>query len=132
MTSPFAIIFDLDGTLVDSLSDITAALNDALEAHGFGRAEVQQVRGWVGDGVPMLCRRAAPAADEATLEFMRQTFLNAYDRCCLNTSRLYPKIREILNELHDLGVPMAVLSNKPDAFTRRIVDALCGAGLFQV
>jgi len=126
----FAVIFDLDGTLLDSLDDLTDALNIALAAHGFPPAASAQVRGWIGSGVTILCRRALPNVDDDTIARVRDSLLRAYDSGCLNRSRWYPGIREMLRKLADSRTRMAVLSNKPDPLTQRIVDALADPGAF--
>lgn len=125
-----AVLFDLDGTLLDSLDDLAHALNDALVAHHRPPATAAQTRGWIGDGVTTLCRRAAPDADEATIDSMRKTLIQTYERCCLDRSRLYPGIADLLVALHARGVPMAVLTNKPDALALKIVAALTDARWF--
>ncbi len=123
--APRALIFDLDGTLVDSLIDITGALNEALTSLGFDAVDAARVRTWIGDGMLSLCTRAAaharaPHHIDALLIATRA----AYDTHCTRTTTLYPKMLETLDLLHDAGVPMAVLSNKPHAFVDRLVHHL--------
>lgn len=125
------VIFDLDGTLVDSLDDIAAALNHALVAHRFDPVSTAQVRRWVGDGATTLCRRAAPHAGEELIAALRADFADAYRRGCLDRTHFFPGVRATLAALHAARVPMAVLSNKPDEFTRLIVAALFEPGWFR-
>lgn len=125
-----ALLFDLDGTLVDTLDDLTAALNVALSAHGCAIVSRACVRRWVGDGAAELCRRAAPDADDARRTSVLSAFLQAYREGCLNATELYPGVRDVLIRLHRAGVPMAVLSNKPHEFTLRVVAALCPSEWF--
>lgn len=125
LEAPRAAIFDLDGTLVDSLNDIANAINEALSNIGLSQVASAQIRSWVGDGLPALCERAAThvnAADRSDqlLAEARCT----YDAHCTRTTRPYPNMLKTLDLLKSAGIPMAVLSNKPDPFVLRIVADL--------
>jgi phosphoglycolate phosphatase len=126
-----AVIFDLDGTLADSLGDIASAMNRTLEAHGFPVLPATAYQGFVGEGVRRLVERALPPGAES----MRDAFLAAYQadyaEHLLDETRLFPGIPPVLDALEAAGVPMAVLSNKSDGPTRRLVDALCGRWTFR-
>lgn len=122
---PRALLFDLDGTLVDSLDDIAAALNRALAARGLARATRDDIRRWIGDGAITLCRRAAPTLNDAAARDLLCDFEIAYRAGCLDRTRLYAGVHETLARLHAARVPMAVLSNKPDEFTQSVTAALC-------
>ena len=128
---PGGVIFDLDGTLADSLSDIASAMNRTLQAHGFPVHPVPAYRTFVGEGVRKLAERALPPGTEA----LREAFIAAYEadyaQHLLDETRLFPGIAEVLDRLQSAGVPVAVLSNKPDLPTRRLVDALCGRWQFR-
>ncbi len=126
------IIFDLDGTLADTLDDIASALNTALRSIGRPEAPRDVVRTWIGDGLPTLCRRALPDVDAETLQRFILTALDAYRRHPLDHTTLYPGIRELLDELHRRGVPMAVLSNKPHELTVKTVAGLHIGDRFRV
>jgi len=125
------VIFDLDGTLADSLADIAAAMNRTLRAHGFPEHPVSAYRTFVGEGVRKLAERALPSGTEA----LRAAFIAAYEadyaQHLLDETRLFPAIPGVLDALASAGVPVAVLSNKPDEPTRRLVDALCSRWQFQ-
>jgi phosphoglycolate phosphatase len=121
-----AAIFDLDGTLVDSLDDIATALNGALAALGGPTAPHDVVRHWIGDGLPELCRRALPGADEAAIHALIDAARRRYRGHSLDRTRPYAGIKPLLGRLRDRAVPMAVLSNKPHDLT---LDILRGLGL---
>lgn len=124
MTDQTAVIFDLDGTLIDSLLDIADALNETLVEHGRATASLEDVRQWIGDGLAQLCHRAWPEAEEARLaEFARETG-RRYQGRCLAQTRTYPNIRKMLELLRQAGVPLAVVSNKPEAMVRQVLEGL--------
>jgi len=127
---PRGVIFDLDGTLADSLEDIASAMNRTLAVHGFPVHPVSAYRTFVGEGVRRLVERALPAGSE----HLRDTFLAAYQadyaEHLLDATRLFPGIPGVLDGLSAAGVPMGVLSNKTDLPTRQMVEALCGRWRF--
>ena len=128
---PRGVIFDLDGTLADSLEDIASAMNRTLAAHAFPEHPVSDYRAFVGEGVRKLVERALPPGTEG----LRDAFLAAYQadyaEHLLDATRLFPGIPEVLDALQVRGVPVAVLSNKSDGPTRRLVEALCGRWAFR-
>ncbi|HVP60901.1 MAG TPA: HAD family hydrolase [Myxococcaceae bacterium] len=128
---PGGVIFDLDGTLADSLSDIASAMNRTLEAHGFPAHPVSAYRTFVGEGVRKLAERALPPGTEAVREAFIDAYQADYAEHLLDQTRLFPGITEVLDGLQSAGVPVAVLSNKPDLPTRRLVDALCSRWEFR-
>ena len=131
MHQPRAIIFDLDGTLIDSLDDIAAALNTALHERGRPSAQRDSVRRWIGDGLPALCRRAWPnATTEEMFEFTRAVGA-AYAAACTHFTRPYPNILPMLDLLRAQNVPMAVLTNKPHDLSVAILDSLDLARFFE-
>ena len=112
------LIFDLDGTLVDSLPGIAASLNRTLTAHGLPGHSDAAVRSFVGDGLRMLVQRAAPAgADPALLDSLVALFKKDYDLSWAQGTKAYPGIHNLLDELQKSGFPLAVLSNKTHDFT---------------
>ena len=117
-----AIIWDLDGTLLDTLQDLTASVNAALLAHGCPCRTREEVRRFVGNGVEKHMRRAMPEGDTA-VDFDRLffDFRAHYAGHCNDATAPYPGIMEALKELKQQGVPMAVVSNKLDP----AVKALC-------
>ena len=119
------LIFDLDGTLVDSLQGIAASLNHALGLSGLPTHTREAVRGFIGNGVKILIRRATPAeADEALHDTIEQAFRAHYDLTWQTGTRIYPGITGLLETLQSRGYPLAVLSNKPHPFTVAMVSQL--------
>lgn len=111
------VIFDLDGTLADTLRDIAGALNHALRAMHRPDAPLDAIRAWVGEGLPTLCRRAWPAAAPSQLDRLVHLARERYAAHPTDETRLYPGILEMLADLADRGVRLAVLSNKPHDLT---------------
>lgn len=126
-----AIIFDLDGTLIDTLADIAAAMNHALARRGLPQHPVPDYRRFVGWGVHVLAEKALPGdADDALRAAVVADFRAYYAEHALERTGPYPGIPDLLAGLRAWRVPMAVLSNKPDDFTRDIVRQIFGAGTF--
>ena len=128
-----AIIFDLDGTLLDTLDDLADANNQALSELGFPTHPVQDYRYHVGNGVRLLLERTLPedARDDATVEKGMAMMKQAYEKCWDNKTRAYAGIPELLDELARRGVRMSILSNKPHAYTRMTVDKLLADWQFE-
>lgn len=115
------IIFDLDGTLVDSLPGIADSLNHCLAAHGHSTYTEETVRCLVGNGLENLVRRAAaPVSDDAAIAAMIATFKQHYAHAWQTGTFPYPGIPELLTTLQAAGLKLAVLSNKTHAFTTEI------------
>lgn len=120
-----AAIFDLDGTLVDSLSGIAASLNRALSRHGYEGHELDKVRSFIGNGSWMLCRRGVPSSlPDTEADAVNTSFMEDYDRTWQQGTELFAGIADLLAELKRSTMPLAVLSNKPDPFTVDIVSML--------
>lgn len=128
------LVFDLDGTLIDSKLDLAEAVN-ATRAHlGMPALDIGRISTYVGNGAPVLIRRAlGDQAPESQLEEALEFFLEYYREHSLDRTRLYPGVRASLDRLRDAGKRMAVLTNKPLAMSRTIVDGLgVGAHFFRV
>lgn len=115
-----AIIFDLDGTLLDTLEDLSSAANRVLERNGFPTHDMDAYRYMVGDGAVVLMRRALPEErrNDVTIQGCVEGFRTEYERGWKTKTRPYDGVAEMLDALTAHGMKMAVLSNKPDDFTR--------------
>ena len=120
---PRACIFDLDGTLVDSLPDIAEALNECLELLGLEARSVDQYRYMVGEGVPILCRRVLGETHPHMIARLTELARASYRVRPLRYTKPYPGVSEMLHRLRTQGVKSAVLSNKPHELTVRVVRA---------
>src|SRR5580704_4128368 len=125
------LIFDLDGTLIDSRLDLANAVN-ATRAHmGMPPLENERVYSYVGNGAPVLMRRSlGDAATEAQVEEALEFFLEYYREHDLDYTTLYPGVRESLERFRAAGKKMAVLTNKPVRMSRNIVNGLGIADFF--
>lgn len=115
-------IFDLDGTLLDTLQDLAASVNYALSQHDMPTHSIDDIRRFVGNGVRMLMRRAVPdGEDNPQFEAAFATFRQHYMQHSLDTTRPYDGIPELIHELKARGCRMAVVSNKMMAATQELV-----------
>jgi len=115
-------IFDLDGTLLDTLQDLADSVNYALRQHGMAEYSVDDIRRFVGNGVRLLMERAVPqGAQNPLFEDAFATFRQYYMRHSLDTTRPYDGITETLQQLKARGCRMAVVSNKMMAATQELV-----------
>ena len=111
-----SLIFDLDGTLLDTIGDLTDSTNYALEKFGFPQRTTEEVRSFVGNGLKMLIFRALPAGtDDATIEAVLRQMKMHYTENYHNKTVPYSGIPELLTRLHEDGYPMAIVSNKADS-----------------
>lgn len=114
------VIFDLDGTLLDSLGDIGGAMNDALAARGWPTHPLSAYLRFVGDGVEMLARRAAPQGTDDIGKLVDE-YRALYAARMERETKPYPGITAMLDALQARGLELAVLSNKRDDFTVELV-----------
>ncbi len=124
------LIFDLDGTLVDSRQDLTFCVNQTLVRYHRPPLSQETVVRYVGDGIHKLMERAIPDADADFIAEAVEAFRRCYSEHLLDHSVLYPGIREALSQLKDRR--MAVVTNKPTAFAERILAGLDVRQLFPV
>ncbi len=123
-----AVLFDLDGTLLDTLRDLADAGNRALAAIGCEKRPVGAYKRYVGDGARTMIRRALSEErrDEATVTRALAAFREEYAQNWDKATTVYPGVAELLDELTVRGASMAVLSNKPDAMTRKTAAHFLG------
>jgi len=126
------LIFDLDGTLIDSRLDLANSVN-ATRAHlGMPPLDNETVYSYVGNGVAVLIKRSlGPGASDADLQVAQEYFLNYYRDHMLDFTTLYPGTTEALSALSQAGMKLAILTNKPVRFSQAIVDGLGIAPFFQ-
>jgi phosphoglycolate phosphatase len=132
-----AVIFDLDGTLLDSIEDITAASNRVYEPLGLGTFSNDEMKTLVGDGAEELIRRifvwrGRPAPAETVVAEILRDYRREYQACWREHSRPYDGVLELLAELRRRGVQTAVLSNKAQPFTAVMTEELLAAHRFDI
>ncbi len=129
-----AVLFDLDGTLVDSAGDLRNALNIVLAERGLRSLSLDEVKGMIGDGATKLVERglAATGGDPATLMETHRAFLALYEANASSLTRPYTGAVETLTALQAKGLPLAVVTNKPAAATAMVLEALDLARFFKV
>jgi phosphoglycolate phosphatase len=122
----FLLVFDLDGTLVDSVMDLRAALNEVLREHGHRALSPAEVKRMIGDGVPTLVARAlaATGADPSEALLALPRFLEIYEANPTQLSRPYPGVPETLATLRRRGYRTAICTNKPQQATLAVMQGL--------
>jgi phosphoglycolate phosphatase len=126
---PSLVLFDLDGTLVDSAPDLASAIDRMLVALGREPAGEARVRGWIGRGQPMLIKRALtgalwPEGEPEDFDRAQALYVEFYGEGLAEKSRLYPGVIECLDALRALSIPMACVTNKDSRFTARVLESL--------
>lgn len=130
-----AVIFDLDGTLSDSIHSIKYSGDRTMEKFGYGPFSVEQYKYFVGDGARNLVKRALAAGGDTELAHFEEAYAlyrEIFKENCMYRVRPYEGIPELLATLKVQHVKIAVLSNKPHAETVNVVEALYGKGYFDV
>lgn len=128
-----AVVFDLDGTLSDSLDSITISANKAIGAFGFAPYERERYKYFVGDGADELLRRCLIHDGDTELAYfdrVREEYQKVFEEYCMYHVKPYDGIRKVLSELKKRGVKIAVLSNKPHPRTLDVIYDLFGEGYF--
>ena len=128
-----ACIFDLDGTLTNTLESMTYSVNLTLEEMGLSKITKDQCRLFVGNGARVLMEKSLKAAgdtDASRIEEGMEIYGRIFDRNCTYHVTPYEGIPEMLKALKDKGIQLAVLSNKPDRQTVKVVEAIFGEELF--
>jgi phosphoglycolate phosphatase len=126
------MLFDLDGTLIETAPEICDAVNDTLRQFHLPEVSQQQVNDWIGHGTRTLLIQALAFAGDTTVDTVRQSdslaliaaeFDKHYLRRCGTRSHLYPQVREVLQALRAQGVKLAVVTNKESRYTTTVLDA---------
>lgn len=127
-------IFDLDGTLINSLFDLGDSVNQTLEAHGYAKHSYNEYRFFVGNGTRLLINRALPEKVRGTEleEQIHSEFSALYAKNYLSKTKVYDNLEEELQKLKSDGIRLAVATNKPDRFAKEIIKALFGDDFFDV
>ncbi|MFA5251975.1 MAG: HAD family hydrolase [Phycisphaerae bacterium] len=129
-----AILFDLDGTLLNTLADLANSMNAVLTRLGFPTHPADSYRYFIGDGVDCLVRRALPKdhRDDETVTKSLAAMRDEYSKHWADNTRPYPGIPELLSSLQRRNIPMTVLSNKPDEFTQITIEKLLPSWSFRI
>ena len=125
-------IFDLDGTLVNSLYDLGESVNTVLARHGWAVHDMEKYRYFVGNGTLKLIERALPDGEKTAerIAEIHEEFAAEYEANLVKHTAPYDGIKELAEELKKRGALLAVASNKPDRFSKEIVETLFGKGFF--
>lgn len=125
-------VFDLDGTLLDSLKDLWASVNVILKAHNHPERSLEEIRQFVGNGSVKLIERAVPAGTSKEEEkIIHDEYKEYYDKHCNDLTKAYDGILDVLKVLKNNGVKLAILSNKPN-FTVEKLNDIYFEGLFEI
>ncbi|QXH35043.1 HAD family hydrolase [Pseudomonas muyukensis] len=119
-----AVLFDLDGTLVDTLPDIAWSLNHILVRHGLATLPLQQVRAMIGGGVSAMIERAAKGLDAQRQEQLLADYAQCYQGNLVQRSRVFAGCLALLETVAAKGLPMVVVTNKAQALAEQVVEAL--------
>lgn len=128
-----ACIFDLDGTLTDSLESLTYSVNLMLKELGYNSITSKQCESFVGNGAKVLVEKALAAAGDRKLqhaEDAHKIYARVFDEHCTRGVVTYPGVSEMVTRLKDNGCKLAVLSNKPHRQTVKVIEAIFGVGTF--
>lgn len=124
-------IFDLDGTLVNSVEDLANAVNYGLQQMGYPLHPLNDFYQFVGNGVPKLCQRALPqTASQDEVDHLISIFNGYYQEHCVENTKAYPGMMEALNQMRAAGMQLTVASNKTAEFSQKIVHQIFGTQIF--
>lgn len=118
------VLFDLDGTLVDTAPDLVACLNRAITKHGYAEVDIKQIRPTISHGAAAMIAKAAPGASEALKQQMLDDMLDDYQRNIAQHSAVFQGIPSTLQFIEQLGLKWGVVTNKRERFTLPLMTAL--------
>jgi phosphoglycolate phosphatase len=129
-----AVLFDLDGTLINSLHDIADSMNRVLIKKGYETHDYDAYRYFIGRGLRNLVSNTLPNSErtEQNITNLFQELLQDYEYNLLNKTTLYKGVSELLNDLTDRKIRLSISSNKPDAFTKQIAEELLKPWHFEI
>ncbi|ALJ04244.1 HAD family hydrolase [Pseudalgibacter alginicilyticus] len=121
-----AVIFDLDGTLVNSIEDIADAMNIVLKSYSYPTHSYETYQIFVGSGIKSLVKKALPAVhiNDSLINTVFNTMMSVYRNQCTNKTKPYPGIIDLLDVLKNKQLKISILSNKADEFTKKIASTL--------
>jgi phosphoglycolate phosphatase len=129
-----SIVWDLDGTLIDSAPDLRTALNELLREHGLTARDSVAVRSMIGDGVAKLVERGFAASGhivrDAQLPRLVRQFMTIYAECATDQTLPYPGALDALQQFRDAGIRQGICTNKPETITRQVLNNLSLAKYF--
>ena len=129
------IVFDLDGTLINSAPDLCFALNKTLNEINIPSITLKEVMGYLGDGALELIKRGISKYENINkydLEKLRIRFLEIYDDCLLNETHFYENALEALEELKQNNFTLAICTNKPESLAKKIINGLNTSHYFEI
>ena len=128
-----AVIFDLDGTLINSLEDIADSTNEALAKYGFSEQPYESYKLFIGNGMRQLMKNAVSQnTEESLIDNILKDFRVIYNRNYINKTRPYNNVVAVLEKLKQMGIRMSICSNKADKMTNEIVEKTIGKEYFDV
>ena len=128
-----ACIFDLDGTLTDTLESLTYSVNETMKEIGLPEITSEQCREFVGNGAKVLIEKTLKASGDEDLSRFDEAFAayqRIFDKCCTYRVKPYPGIPEMLGAMKERGLRLGVLSNKPNRQAVHVVEEIFGKGVF--
>ena len=127
-----AVIFDLDGTLINTLDDLAASTNQALRRYSLPEHPAEAFKTFIGDGTRTLISRCIPSDHQHLVDEILDLMEAHYHQHYADLSRPYPGVPEMIQSLQQMSLPLAVLTNKPTEFARPLVDKYFDPGTFQI
>lgn len=130
-----AVIFDLDGTLNDTIASIKISADKAVGKFGFGPYSEEQYKYFVGDGAAVLIERCLKAGGDTGLTYFAEAYeeyQKVFEKYCMYEVKPYEGIMDLLSALKEKGVRLAVLSNKPHERTKEVIRAVFGEDCFDI
>ena len=124
------IIFDLDGTIADTLEDITTSVNETLAEFSLSKLQLKEVRKLIGSGVPSLMQGALATHNKFKIDKASKLFLSNYSKNLLKKTKLYSGILKLLNKIK--SKKLAIVTNKPQKHTKKLLDAFDISKYFQI